>query len=784
MGVGAILLLSASACTLPEKRDPRPAIGEGEATTGDIRVRVAEDLEQRGDLETRLWNGKPLLSGSTRISRGPLRCGVAKADLLEGWMKPVQMATYGPSPGVARDVREPVYARALVLDNTAQRLAVVSCDLLIMDLELRQEVLRLARERGLALDDLLLVATHTHTSVGAYVNHWAFELYMLGGFDTSMREHLAERVVVALERASASLKPARLGVGRTFVEGVSENRRVGTAIDPEVGIVKVTDGKGEPLAVVVNFAAHPILEPQDQTISPDYPGLLAKKLEKRHGFGLFLQGALGDVNARVRGAAQIWDAEGLAETVAERLAAAVDEALGDIPTQEDVELGSMTTNVDLPALNVGLIPDLLCPFDWLFGQILDWPRKAPLQAMRIGDAAIIASSTELGVRLGRRIKRRSPSPFPFVVTHANGYTGYAVTAVNHAKRKLDPTSLVSLHGSRHGTVVVEAACDLLEVQWGERLDAQAKLLSPAAKARLAFDKKKLGLPLVESPLEVPVATAREEEELLVRTDPTLPQSRRLVGLVGDSLREWVRLEVAYLYQEDLRGGQRIDGRRRELMLRLRLRGPWDLRLDGRFGYVRSEWERAGGPNDDEGLSDLTFGLERPFLLYSDPLAGTALRAIPRIALTAPTGNAEPLAPLAFAVSSGVLRPAGGAALEFTWETYRTVVVEGLFTTSADRDQGRRPGETFQGTIGYRERHGIVSLLVDFTAALQFPDTRTGGSLPVDVEEASFQLGLRPGLTLHPAEEIEIFAQAIVPLAQSGSGAGEGSGVAFGIAAGF
>jgi hypothetical protein len=653
-----------------------------------------------------------------------------------------------------------------------------------MDAALREEVFRLAGARGLDLGDLLLAATHTHTSAGGYVDHWAFEFYILGEYQEAMRDHLARRILAAVEDAAARLQPARLGAGRATVEGVSVNRRAGKVLDPEVGIIRITGAAGEPLAAIVNFAAHPILEPHDDKISPDYPGLLARKLDEHHGCGLFLQGALGDVNARLEGAAQVWNAEGLAEGVAERLWKAVDAAIDGIPAREEVELGSMTALLDLPEVNVGLIPDLFFPLDWLLGDLLDWPRQAPLQALRLGDAAIIATSSELAVRLGLQIKRRSPSPFPSVVTHTGAYTGYALTQIYYSASKLDPTSVVSLNGSTHGAVVVEAACDLLQAQWGERLDPAADLLSPAAAARLDLEKEAASLSAAEYERERRAAILREEEDLLVRADPTLPQSRRAAGLAGDSLAERVRLEVAALYREELRGGQRVDGRRRELAARLRLRGPWDLRLDGQLGYLRSEWESAGGPGAEEGASDLVLGLERPFLLSSSALAGTAWRAIPRLGLAIPTGNAEPLAPFAFALSSGVWRPAAGAALELTWETYRTLFLEGLYTTALDRRHGRRPGDLFQAALGYRERHGIVSLSLELAAAVRRPDSRRGGRLPVDVEETSFELGLRPGLRLHLGERFELFARAMVPVAHGGSGAGGGQGGMLGLSVGW
>jgi hypothetical protein len=246
----------------------------------------------------------------------------------------------------------------------------------------------------------------------------------------------------------------------------------------------------------------------------------------------------------------------------------------------------------------------------------------------------------------------------------------------------------------------------------------------------------------------------------------------------------VRVEVAGLYREKLHGGDRLVGRRRDLVASLRVRGPWELLLDARGGYVRSEWEAPGGSRSDEGGTDLTLGLGRALTLAAIEREGLALRSIPRLELSLPTGNPEPSAPFAFAAGTGVWRPGAGGALELTWETYKRLSLETVYVTSIDDHRGRRPGDRWASALRYSERHGLVSLHVDLTAALQLEDDRRRGRTAADVREPSFELGVRPGLALHLAKPFELFAQAVVPLARAGDGAGEGRGVLVGALLGF
>jgi len=50
-----------------------------------------------------------------------------------------------------------------------------------------------------------------------------------------------------------------------------------------------------------------------------------------------------------------------------------------------------------------------------------------VQALRIGDALIVACEGELFVEYGHRIKDLSPAAVTFVAAYANGYEGYIPT---------------------------------------------------------------------------------------------------------------------------------------------------------------------------------------------------------------------------------------------------------------------------------------------------------------------------------------------------------------------
>lgn len=260
----------------------------------------------------------------------------------------------------------------------------------------------------------------------------------------------------------------------------------------------------------------------------------------------------------------------------------------------------------------------------------------------------------------------------------------------------------------------------------------------------------------------------------------MPQSRRVTTLVDDGFPYHLRAWLVGVYLDQIRGGNRAEGHLRDVTAGVAVGLPEDVRADLEVGHRRSAWRSAAGPGRDEGAKDLVVGVERPFRVFQSEIDGDALRLIPRVETSLPTGNANTRAPFAFASGAGVWRPAFGGAAELTWDTYRNVVLETLYHTSIDDHRGRRPGDRWEGGLWYTERHGFASFRLGATAAMQLADRRSGGRRAVDVDEISFEVDLRPGLSLRFGERTELFVEGSLPIGHSGSGAGAGQGVLAGV----
>ena len=246
-------------------------------------------------------------------SAAELRAGIARVEITPSTFMPM----YGYANrkcGPANGTHDPLFAKVLVLDAGGSRMALVTADLgsLVSD-TLRREV---AAKLGIPV--LLLSASHTH-SAPAFLPFGSAP-----AADDGARAYLAEverKMFGAIETASRSMFPARLGLGRGSLQ-LGYNRLLlredGRAralfdnlervpygpVDPEVVLLRVEDLEGRPKALLVHYAVHAVvLGPTSCKYSADYPGVVQSAVERElNGTQvMFVQGGAGDVNPLFQG---------------------------------------------------------------------------------------------------------------------------------------------------------------------------------------------------------------------------------------------------------------------------------------------------------------------------------------------------------------------------------------------------------------------------------------------------------------------------------------------------
>jgi Neutral/alkaline non-lysosomal ceramidase, N-terminal len=355
----------------------------------------------------------PVVRQSFRVA-APLEAGASIAPIAPPL--PVVRGGYGPAKAVATRERDPLHARAVVLRAGGRSLAIVLLDVVLVPDALSRSLE--AHLADLGLDAVLVLATHTHSSVGAYDERFLAQVVAMGRY----RADVANAIVGAAERsvrsAVAVFSPARVRTAQARIVGWAANRSSDAApVDDALHVVAIERASGGPIATLAVVAAHPTLEPRTTPeLSADYPGAAMRRLEQSGGVALLLQGAEGDAALPGRGAVAI---EAAATIVAESVAQAVREA---VPPAEPT-LAFTRARITLPAVEVQAVRPFVVqrPLSNALQHLL--PRDANVEVLTIGDVTLLAVPGEPTAMAARRWLDTSDSKTR-VVALADGYLGY------------------------------------------------------------------------------------------------------------------------------------------------------------------------------------------------------------------------------------------------------------------------------------------------------------------------------------------------------------------------
>ena len=289
-------------------------------------------------------------------------------------------------------------AKAIVIAAGDDKVALVGIDLGRGPTEAMMKVIRREVAEKAGIRHVLITGSHTHH--GPVIELTDEEGLGKGKFDAAVAysRKLPEMLVEAILDADKELTPARIGVATESV-GLNRNRqskREPKATDPMLAVVRFDDVAGKPIAVLVNFAAHPVMtDAKVLKYSADYPGFLKNKVEAELATKcVFMQGAGGDMSVNVGDGPK--GPKGFGETLADRVIALARSAKTEVPASPSVkgvvDTFHFKTRVDLrnPMVAVAyeraFFPELSRNYAKLFGEGL----TAELNTVLInGDLAIV-----------------------------------------------------------------------------------------------------------------------------------------------------------------------------------------------------------------------------------------------------------------------------------------------------------------------------------------------------------------------------------------------------------
>ena len=245
-----------------------------------------------------------LLAGLPAWASGasPLQAGVARINLTPPLEMKAALGGYGARMSrPATGVHDAVWAKALVLAQAERKFAVVTADVLAFPPGFKAAVIERLAAPAWSADQVLLLPSHSHSSIDMMALHPGngFGIPQVGIFHKELYENTAGRLARVIGDAGKNLVPVSAASAAVSVPDRNRNRRHGLAIhDTDLGVARIDTLDGRPLAVLVNWTAHPtFMEAQDMLFSGDWPGHLQRTMEALIGQGvtvMYYNGAEGD----------------------------------------------------------------------------------------------------------------------------------------------------------------------------------------------------------------------------------------------------------------------------------------------------------------------------------------------------------------------------------------------------------------------------------------------------------------------------------------------------------
>ena len=411
-----------------------------------------------------------------------LMAGTAEVDI-SPTVTPFQLRS-GPSDLV----HDPLHVRAVAFQNGKGRAVIALMDAIGVGREMTDEAKVIAAEKtGWKPEEMLVSGTHTHTAPkggDSSPGRIAYEKRRKDGLAEALIEAI-ESLEPAKVGFASDEEPTEVFNRRWYMEegfmpknplggydkvkmnpGLNNLVKPAGPTDPEVAVIDVRDKKGQPLGLIANYALHyvggvpRVIDEKGREVgmaSADYFGEFARIMPYRlrgatgneNFVAMMTNGTSGDINNidfyRNRGLRAPFEQ---IRVVAGKTADAAYRAVQKIdnydespivamkqrnvtihyrkPKQEDIdraielmklsskerdEINSRTSSVAQNTLRFSE-PEMTKTEDVI------------IQAIRIGDQAIVSMPFEVLVEIGMEIKEKSPFPQTLIIELANGGYGY------------------------------------------------------------------------------------------------------------------------------------------------------------------------------------------------------------------------------------------------------------------------------------------------------------------------------------------------------------------------
>jgi neutral ceramidase len=373
-----------------------------------------------------------------------MKVGISHIDLTPA--PGVELSGFAIRTQPSTGVLDPLFAKALYLEDGRERFLWVHCDVIGFEPEM-VAAFRRAVKKSSGLDEsrVMLSATHTHSGPAT------IRLRECGVYDPAYTEKLLQCLCEVAEAAWSRTEACSVvAAGASIDLAIDRRKKADAHTDPRVGAVGFRREDGTWIAVLMNHAMHPVaLGAKNREISADIPGQAAEALARAlpgNPVVLVTNGACGNLNppeANV-GFSQVrkWG-EGIAAAIAGPLKAApcgtsqrLDVRCRRMALPVDMLIGA---EIDAFAQQALLKPSFHAAWGDRFRRAVEhWQssmhqaetagrnaatREVELMVVTIGEVSFVGVNAEVFSRFTALVRRASDRSV-YVVGYANGVLGY------------------------------------------------------------------------------------------------------------------------------------------------------------------------------------------------------------------------------------------------------------------------------------------------------------------------------------------------------------------------
>lgn len=220
----------------------------------------------------------------------------------------IRTAGFSSREGLVQAIESDLTVTALVLSNGAAKVALIAIDIGLVPMDVMTDLRRRVGEAiGAPASHVMINQSHTHSAPN--LPGWLGDTPEQTALQTRYQADLVRWTIEAAAEANANLREARIAAGWGECHISINRREMGPdgkvflgenpdgPTDPAVGVVRVDDLNGNPIAILFSYGCHTVVVgPRSLVSSPDFPGAARDLVERTlGGLSLFLQACGGDI---------------------------------------------------------------------------------------------------------------------------------------------------------------------------------------------------------------------------------------------------------------------------------------------------------------------------------------------------------------------------------------------------------------------------------------------------------------------------------------------------------